>query len=76
MTAEIWTRELIRRRRALHTRLDLLAGRDAEAAARLRLALHTLRSDVEAGRADAPRLEQELSTLERAAGAATALLAA
>lgn len=71
-SVRLWTRELIDRRRALHARIDGLAGRAPADAARLRLATYTLMYDVEAGRVTVDVVGERLAELEDAARAVTA----
>jgi hypothetical protein len=64
MSRIVWTAELIRRRRGLHTSIDGLADTAPAAAARLRLALYTTTHDADRGDLDEPLLDLALAVIE------------
>jgi hypothetical protein len=60
-----WTRELINRKRTLHSRIDQAANSYPAEAARARLALYTVTYEFNEGLRDAALVAEEFDELER-----------
>ena len=60
----LWTRDLIQRRRALHSRIDGIARANPAEAARTRLALYSAIHDFDQGTTDAASLADEFDLLD------------
>jgi hypothetical protein len=59
-----WTRELVDRKRMLHSTIDLAAGRAPAEAARARLALYTVTYEFNEGLRDAALVAEAFDDLE------------
>jgi hypothetical protein len=64
LDSSAWTRDLLSRRRALHSAIDRLAGIRPADAARARLELYTVTHRYSTGAVDAAALDESLSGLE------------